>query len=139
MSALHIAADFKLRTPDDLVLTTTDRCDATPVPGAQAVVVDLRDGAHHIGHVEEVDEKAGHVFVRIDDEPTRLERFRADHAFSELMHAVVAESTRSYATGDRAQSGICIDQHLTEDDKRALVKADRFTCPVCGHLLKERR
>lgn len=139
MTALHVTADFKLRTVDDLVLTTTAQCDAEPTPGAEAVVVDLRDGVTHAGHVEEVDDKVGHVLLRIDDEPTRLERFRAHHAFMELMNEVWHESTRAYATGNRMQSGVCIENHLSVEDKKTLVRADRFECPQCGHLIKERR
>lgn len=46
---------------------------------------------------------------------------------------------RAYDTGDRIQSGVCINHHLSPANVGELLIADTFLCPTCGHVLKRRR
>jgi len=138
MTGSVISADLMLRTADDLVLTTADATDEPLDVGAQVLVVNLRDGVQHVGHVAGRDDSVGHVFLSIDDEPSRLERFRNRRALLELILSAQRAAREAYDTGDREQSNTCIRDHLSEVQLELLRQADRYTCPTCGHLLKDR-
>lgn len=135
---VNVHADLKLRTEDDLVLTTIDACDGYVQVGEKVNVVDVRDGVRHKGHVEKLYEAAGHVLLAIDDAPSRMERFRSQFAFNELLRESSERARAIYDTGDRVQSNLCIRQHLNYQDLTTMRRADRYQCPVCGHLLKDR-
>lgn len=134
-----VRADLMLRTSNNLVLTTLDACDGQPYTGLTVNVLDIRNGHTHSARVAQIDERARHVMLSMDDDaPTRLEVFRGQNAFTELLNEAQSRARRAYNTGNRAQSATCIGEHLTSEEREDLIKADVFSCPECGHQLKDR-
>lgn len=135
---VQVDADLMLRAEDGTVLVAAANVHGDFSKGDLAVIHDVRSGDNKPGRIAWIDERAGHVGLAVDDEATRLERFRAHNAYQELVNDAMSAARRAYDTGNRAQSNICLSHHLTDSEKTQLLHADYFACPECGHLLKQR-
>ena len=69
----------------------------------------------------------------------RLQKALMGAQMISLTDEVRKKARNAYDTGDRKRSAVCISSHLTPEHHLELRAADRYNCPVCGHLLKLRR
>lgn len=140
MNLIEVDGDSRLRAEDGTVLVTLDMCHGGPVTkGAPARLHDVRGGELKYATVAWIDERAGHVGIAITGEATRMMRFRAENALAELVNDAMGAARNAYDTGDRRQSMICLNEHCADVPRQEIITADRYVCPVCGHLIKERR
>lgn len=70
--------------------------------------------------------------------PTTPSDRRAAVAALSLLDTARARARAAYATGDPRQSAFCIEHHLETGQAAELARSERYPCPVCGHLLKDR-
>lgn len=73
------------------------------------------------------------------DDRVRLQEGLAAATMLAFTEDARSMARRAYDTGDRKRSTECLLTHLTEEQKFELRAADQYTCPTCGHLLKDRR
>lgn len=65
-------------------------------------------------------------------------RARADMVMADVVGLAENRGRAIYRTGDRARSVVCLTQHMSAGERYALKDADRYACPTCGWLLKDR-
>jgi hypothetical protein len=71
------------------------------------------------------------------DEMQRM-RARAEIVMADVVLLATERGVRTFATGDRGRSIVCLTQHLTPAELYTLRETDRFACPHCNWLLKDR-
>lgn len=71
------------------------------------------------------------------DEQDTLRSVAAD-AWRELVRMLEHSADRTYAVADPEQFCTCVFEHMNDEQRDALLRADTYACPTCSHPLKHR-
>lgn len=73
--------------------------------------------------------------------PEELEALQnvADSAWRDLRSQLHDRARNVYAVASPGAFAECVQQHMGDEDRVDMVKADAYHCPECGRHLKDRR